>query len=138
MKRECTLSIKMKKSKRIACKRKNDNNPQTMSEGNQHAEAMDNLFKLLTRFGYCQALLYKAWVEASSEIESTVVKKKDINNNNTEESNSLYIDTFEEKFTTLFQSPEFASNASKLLNSLVECIKQRDMLVENARKTLEK
>ena len=73
-----------------------------MSEGNQHAEAMDNLFELLTRFGYCQALLYKAWVEASSEIESTVVKKKDINNNNTEESNSLYIDTFERRVIIAF------------------------------------
>jgi len=88
--------------------------------------ATANGFELFTRFAYCQALLYKAWVEASDELASKVTKSIDLDHNNSKELTSLYIDTFEKVFTNLFKSPEFASNLGKLLNSLMECIKEKD------------
>ncbi len=87
-------------------------------------------FELLTRFAYCQALLYKAWVEASDKLAGKVTESVNHDLNNSKELASLYIDTFEETFTDLFRSPEFASNLARLLNSLTECIKQKDNISE--------
>jgi hypothetical protein len=87
--------------------------------------ATSNGFELFTRFAYCQALLYKAWVEASDKVanEMTRVGEQDNKDSNVI---SLYVDTFEDVFTNLFRSPEFSLNASKLLNSLMEYSKNGD------------
>ncbi len=83
-----------------------------------------NVFELFTRFAYCQALLYKAWVEASDKVASEMTRVGEQISTNSNIS-SLYIDTFEDAFTNLFRSPEFALNAGKLLNSLMEYTKNR-------------
>ncbi len=88
--------------------------------------AAANGFELFTRFAYCQSLLYKAWVEASDELARNLAKSVNHDHNISKEITSLYIDTFEETFTSLFRSPEFASNLGKLLNSLMGCIKEKD------------
>lgn len=87
-----------------------------------------NGFEFFTRFAYCQALLYKAWVEASDRLASKMTESTnhERNNNSKEELTSLYIDTFEEIYTDLLRSPEFASSLGKLLNSLMGCIKETD------------
>ena len=92
--------------------------------------ATANGFELFTRFTYCEALLYKAWVEASDTLADKVTKSINRDLNNSKDHTSLYIDTFEETFTDLFRSPEFASNLSKLLDSLMEIIKEKDNISE--------
>lgn len=92
--------------------------------------AATNGFEFFTRLAYCQALLYKSWVETADELASNVAKSANPSNNNSKELTSLYIDAFEEKFTDLFRSPEFASNLGKLLNCLMVCIKEKDDISE--------
>lgn len=84
-----------------------------------------NGFEFFTRLVYCQALLYKTWAETSDEL-AQMTKSIDPNPHDSKKRTSLYINIFEEKFTNLFRSPEFASNMGKLLNSLLECIKEKD------------
>ncbi len=93
-----------------------------LNEQNTIDATTTNGFEFFTRFAYCQALLYKAWVEASDELANKVPKSMN-HHANSKETTSLYIDTFEETFTNLFRSPQFVSNLGKLLNSLMEHIK---------------
>jgi hypothetical protein len=88
-------------------------------------EGVASGLEFLKRVGYCQALLYKAWVEASDEVARKV---RNISNDagNSKELLPLYVNTFEEKFTNLFRSPEFSLNVSKILASLMESIRTND------------
>lgn len=93
-----------------------------LNEHNNIDTTTANGLEFFTRFAYCQALLYKAWVEASDSLANKLTKSSNPNNDSNELT-SLYIDTFEETFTSLFRSPQFAWNMGKLLNSLIEHIK---------------
>ena len=93
-----------------------------LNEQNAIDATTTNGFEFFTRFAYCQALLYKAWVEASDELANKVPKSMN-RHANSKEATSLYIDTFEETFTNLFRSPQFVSNLGKLLNCFMEHIK---------------
>lgn len=88
-------------------------------------EGVASGLELLKRVGYCQALLYKAWVEASDEVAG---KLRNISNDSgsSKELLPLYVNTFEEKFTNLFRSPEFSLNVSRILTSLMESIRTND------------
>jgi len=99
---------------------------------------MVNGKELFTRLAYCQALLYKAWVEAADDLTNKVTKTKANNLDNSKDLTSLYIDTFEEKFTNLFKSPEFASNLCKLLNALMQSIREKDNISKIFLNTLPK
>ncbi|MGH9923288.1 MAG: hypothetical protein ACRD38_11110 [Nitrososphaerales archaeon] len=94
--------------------------------GHNHTDATTaHGFELLRRLAYCQAQLYKAWIEASDEVADRLAEMKDLEYGS-KELTSLCINTFEEKFTMLFKSPEFASNMGKMLNSLIESVRERD------------
>lgn len=93
-----------------------------LNEHNNIDTTTANGLEFFTRFAYWQALLYKTWVEASDVLANKLTKSSNPNNDSNELT-PLYIDTFEETFTSLFRSPQFAWNMGKLLNSLIEHIK---------------
>lgn len=101
-----------------------------LNENNNNIDAKTaNGLEFVTRFAYCQVLLYKAWVEASDVLANKLTNSSHPNNDSSELT-SLYIDTFEETFTSLFRSPQFAWNIGKLLNSLIENIKNNNDMSE--------
>ncbi|MEM2760862.1 MAG: hypothetical protein QXU32_11080 [Nitrososphaerales archaeon] len=101
-----------------------------LSLGSEHDDALrSNGTEVLTRFAYCQALLYKAWVDASDEIADKLTKSTN-KNKNPKDLTALYIETFETRFTELFRTPEFMSNLSRLLDSLMEQMKANNVMLE--------
>jgi hypothetical protein len=83
--------------------------------------------EFLTRFTYCQAMLFKSWVEASDQIAKKLPTiKKDSKNSIP----ALYIKICEETFTSLFKSSEYASNLGKMINASMSLIRNYSTVSE--------
>jgi hypothetical protein len=78
-------------------------------------------------FVYCQTLLCKSWLEASDKL----TKKVQIEKENLDIS-SAYVDVHEEIFTTLFKSPEYASNLGRMINASMVMMKNWKILAQNS------
>lgn len=86
---------------------------------------------------YCQTMLCKAWLEASDKLVKKM-KVLDNEHGNSADIKSLYIDTFEETFTSLFRSPEYAIGISRMVNSMVECANtNRELFLDGLGKVLD-
>lgn len=77
-------------------------------------------------FAYCQTLLCKSWLEASDKLTNKVR----VGEENSEIS-SVYVDIHEEIFTSLFKSPEYASNLGRMINASMIMMKNWKTLAQN-------
>lgn len=83
---------------------------------------MEPGLEFFTRFTYCQTLLFKSWIEASDQVAKKLPSVKR-DSKNSKEIYALYIKTYEETFTNLFKSPEYASNLGKMINASMVLIR---------------
>ncbi len=90
------------------------------SNENNNDKITSSGFEFFTRLSYCQAMLYKTWVESSDKASSILSLTK---SDNKKEITSLHIGIYEDAFTNLFKSSEYASNLGKLLNSAMDYVK---------------
>lgn len=107
---------------------------QTQSEENlsEHEKqaAVADRSEFFTAFAYCQALIFKSWIEASDKLIKKIQAKKE--DRESSEIPSLYIDIHEEIFTTLFKSSEYAANLGRLINSSMLIMKNWQILSKNS------
>ncbi len=83
-------------------------------------------FDFFTGFAWCQALIFKSWLEASDKLvrlQSEMVEKKEIS--------SLYVDVHEEVFTNLFKSQLYASSLGRMINASMLILKNWQTLHQN-------
>lgn len=83
--------------------------------------------EFFTRFTYCQTLLFKSWVEASDQVSKKLPTVKSGLKNSI---STLYIKIYEETFTNLFKSPEYASNLGKMINASMALIRNYNIASE--------
>lgn len=78
-------------------------------------------------FTYCQTLLCKSWLEASSKLAKKIQAEKE-----NSEIPSAYVEVHEEVFTNLFKSPEYASNLGRMINASMTMMKNWKILAQNS------
>ncbi|MDE1826951.1 MAG: hypothetical protein KGH99_02820 [Thaumarchaeota archaeon] len=105
---------------------------QTQSEENlserEKQAAVADRSEFFTAFAYCQALIFKSWIEASDKLVKRMQAEK---GQESSEIPSLYVDIHEEIFTTLFKSPEYASNLGRMINASMLVMKNWQILSKN-------
>lgn len=104
------------------------NSAETSSQQNS-TTMMEPGFEFFTRFTYCQALLFKSWIEASDQVTKKLSTVKR-GSKNSKEISTLYIKIHEEIFTNLFKSPEYASNLGKMINASMSLIRNYKTISE--------
>ena len=110
-----------KPTKTIVDNKKIDRDSETQHQKNS-TTMMEPGLEFFTRFTYGQALLFKSWVEASDQVAKKLpAVKRD--SKNSKEIYTLYIKTYEETFTNLFKSPEYASNLGKMIDASMALIR---------------
>lgn len=108
---DATIELEDKKIDKISIETSNQQNSTTRVEPE---------LEFFTRFTYCQTLLFKSWVEASDQVSKKLPTVKSDSKNSI---STLYIKTYEETFTNLFKSPEYASNLGKMINASMVLIR---------------
>lgn len=81
-------------------------------------QALSGRLEFFTGFAWCQALIFKSWVEASDRLmrsHSEAGQDREVS--------SLYIDIHEEIFTNLFKSQLYASNVGRMVNASMVMLK---------------
>ena len=109
--------------------KKIDRNSAETSHRQNSITMMEPGFEFFTRFTYCQALLFKSWVEASDQVAKKLPDVKR-DSKNSKEISTLHIKIYEETFTNLFKSPEYASNLGKMINASMSLIRNYKVVSE--------
>ena len=98
-------------------------------------EANDDLIEFNTRLAEYYKQLTDAWTEAQKQFNKKVPELPN-DTEHMEASKRIWIDIFENYFTTLFDSPKFAENFGKLVSTELELTKHwnsmMSLLLENA------
>ncbi|MDE1764808.1 MAG: hypothetical protein KGI27_00900 [Thaumarchaeota archaeon] len=75
--------------------------------------SVSNDLEFVTGLAWCQALLFKSWIEAFDKLIKTREEKR----GDALEISSLYVDIHEEVFTNLFKSQLYTSNLGRMINA---------------------